>query len=352
VAEWTKRLALVCATLLLLEGAFRAFHDERVGYPRMAVYEGKAVPWCCPAMVEKYGLTVFAPSIRFEHCYYGDDGRGDNERGPDGEHCVAYRTNREGFRDTDHAHEKPLGRSRILLLGDSFSFGEGVRDGRTYFDRLAADSSQEHAASVEWLNMALSGMDAATSRTLFFETAAAYRPDLVIFQWNTNDIAGAKSEHAKHIGRDYAEMVIRAQRIRWSAIYRYVWLSLHRLAFSRQLIELQTDPAQVRAGFEDIARLAQEIESQSAEFLVLIFPEIVAFDAYPYQDVVDSLEHFLDERGIDYLNTLPALMQHDAAALWVHPTDHHPNALAHRVVFDEVKRHVDVWLDGAGRRAG
>ena len=350
MAEWLKRLALFVVTLLLLEGAFRALYDEKASFPRMAVYEGKAIPWCCPAMVEKYDLTVFAPSIRFEHCYFGENQRGADGRGGDGERCVAYQLNRQGFRDFDHEPSKRAGLTRIILLGDSFSFGEGVRNGRTFFDRLAARSSRKHPETVEWMNMALSGMDAVTSRTLFLETAEAYQPDLVIFQWNTNDVDAADPEHMKHIGRDYALMVSEAQRIRWSAIYRYVWLSLHRLALSRQLIEMQTDPERVHASFEHVALLAREIEARSMKFIVLIFPEIVAFDAYPYQDVVDSLERFLDELGIPYLNALPALMQHDAADLWVHPTDHHPNALAHRIVFNEMKGRISGWLGEASGR--
>jgi len=347
VTEWLKRLALVVASLLLLEGGFRLLYDERESFPRMAVFEGKAIPWCCPPMVEKYGLTVFAPSIRFEHCYFGSDPGEAGPRGDGAARCVAYHLNRGGFRDTDHPLAKPPGRTRIILLGDSFSFGEGVRDGRTFFDRLVAHSSRDHAGSVEWINMALSGMDAVTSRNLFRETAAAYRPDLVIFQWNTNDIDAADPEHMKNIGRDYARMVGDAQRIRWSALYRYVWLSLHRLALSRRMIEMQTDPERMRASFDQVAELAREVEARSAGFVVLIFPELVAFDTYPYREVVDALERFLDERDIAYLDVLPALMQHPAADLWVHPTDHHPNALAHRLVFREMKSHLDAWLERA-----
>lgn len=45
---------------------------------------------------------------------------------------VRYRINEHGFRDQPRSLEKPAGRTRVLLLGDSFSEGWGVDQGKFY----------------------------------------------------------------------------------------------------------------------------------------------------------------------------------------------------------------------------
>jgi hypothetical protein len=52
---------------------------------------------------------------------------------------------------------------------------------------------------------------------------------------------------------------------------------------------------------------------------------------YPFAAVHDAVQDFCLAAGIPWLDLLPALSGRSAGALWVHPTDAHPNAMAHRL---------------------
>jgi hypothetical protein len=327
--------------LLTLELGLRVFYDPQSLQPRWSVYEGKASAWCCPPLVEKYGRPVFAPGIAFEHCY--------GARLEDS-HCVGYRLNRLGFRDREHRVEKPADVLRVVLLGDSFSFGEGVERQETFFGRLSArlQSDPSEGMRYEWINMAISGGDLSTHERVYSETASRFSPDVVVLQWNTNDIhdSAIENDHHRNIGVLYGKLVLEARAIHWSHLYRHVWFNLNLLGLSSDVSEVRADPALRRANFEKLGEFKDRIAP--AQLVVLIFPEIAPFDPYRYQALVDSLEEFLVDRGIAYVNALPRLREHDARSLWVHPSDHHPNARAHEVVFEQLRD--SPWFDRARAR--
>lgn len=96
----------------------------------------------------------------------------------------SFRTNRQGLR-MDYDVSFPKTRQRILVLGDSVTFGPFVENQETYvavLNRLYPGS--------EYINAAVSGYTISDELSLFTERARHMEPDLVILQVSVNDIAG------------------------------------------------------------------------------------------------------------------------------------------------------------------
>jgi hypothetical protein len=85
-------------------------------------------------------------------------------------------TNSKGLRgEKDFPYAKTRGRPRILILGDSFTFGDQVSDNETYSHYL-----QEMLPNTEVINMGVHGYGHDQMLILFKEEGVKYQPDIVI----------------------------------------------------------------------------------------------------------------------------------------------------------------------------
>ena len=58
-------------------------------------------------------------------------------------------------------------------------------------------------------------------------------------------------------------------------------------------------------------------------------------DDYPFTSVHQTIGDALTAAGVPFWDSLPDLRREDETRLWVHPTDRHPNEVAH-ALFAEV----------------
>ncbi|HEY8154289.1 MAG TPA: SGNH/GDSL hydrolase family protein [Myxococcota bacterium] len=87
---------------------------------------------------------------------------------------VAYKTNSRGLRDREYAVEKPAGKTRMLALGDSFTFGHGIAYGARFTDILESAFD-----GVEVITMAVPGSGHDQQLMQFAYEGVEYRPDHV-----------------------------------------------------------------------------------------------------------------------------------------------------------------------------
>ncbi|MGQ0544162.1 MAG: SGNH/GDSL hydrolase family protein [Betaproteobacteria bacterium] len=100
--------------------------------------------------------------------------------------------NSAGFRDREHALEKPAGAYRIAVLGDSYSEALQVPLHAAYWARLPAllaACGYQRGRDIEALNFGVAGFGTAQQLLLLESVALRYRPDLVLLQFtNGNDV--------------------------------------------------------------------------------------------------------------------------------------------------------------------
>lgn len=105
-------------------------------------------------------------------------------------------TNQEGFRGTrDFSLRRDTTKTRILLLGDSFTFGEDVSDDETYAHHLG-----QLLPNVEILNLGVHGYGHDQMLVLLTELGTRYNPDVVLLGF----VAADMSRNALAF-RDYAK---------------------------------------------------------------------------------------------------------------------------------------------------
>ena len=104
-----------------------------------------------------------------------------------GEFDVKIRTNRYGLRGPDPVLPKPDGTYRILMLGDSYTFGFPVEDHET-FAYLTEKMLQAQGLSVEVVNGGVSSYSPTLHYISLRDQFLSFEPDLVMLWYDIGDL--------------------------------------------------------------------------------------------------------------------------------------------------------------------
>jgi len=271
---------------------------------------------------------------------------------------LEYRRNRFNLRGPAHDYPKPAGTRRVLVLGDSFTFGTGVAQEEAIFVRILERELTESSETdgieapgierVELFNGAIIGSLTDLWCDVWDVMKDAWQPDLVLIVFFLRDgtLAGSIPEFFDDI-RDGI-----VQRNRASLPYRLSYLLRHfRDARDRDAIRAHYT-AGFRAGYfgdeqqtvewrkaqRNLLRIRDEARVRSIGTAFVIFPVLAGLEAweYPFQDVCDLLAGFATEAGMPVHDLLPAFRGRSGPDLWVSALDQHPNAAAHAIAAESL----------------
>jgi lysophospholipase L1-like esterase len=234
-------------------------------------------------------------------------------------------------------YERP---TAILGLGDSFTYGWGVRFDDTYLRRverrLAADGLP---ASIR--NMAMPAVDLQQVSESFRSEAAVRRYPLVVYGFVLNDFGLPHKDRI--VGFDYIDFnnggYVPSPWRQSLATVNFVASTLEKVVLSRVTRQAYLDAFEspyADSRFATLADLDGRVRAQGGRLVILLFPLLYDFDHYAFPSIHARLADFCRSHDIPLLDLLPAYSKHRAEDLWVHPTDHHPNEVAHAVAADEL----------------
>ncbi len=96
--------------------------------------------------------------------------------------------NEHGLRDEKIPYEKPLNERRILVLGDSVTFGWGVGQGETFSDIIEPLLYEETGIRWQVINAGVNGYNSEQEATFLRIEGMRYTPDVVVLVYVTNDV--------------------------------------------------------------------------------------------------------------------------------------------------------------------
>ncbi|HMB69488.1 MAG TPA: GDSL-type esterase/lipase family protein, partial [bacterium] len=97
------------------------------------------------------------------------------------------RINSAGFRDREYPLEKPEGTRRLLVLGDSITFGNSLRR-EERFSEILEERYREDGEPVEVLNLGVAGYDTVQEIAFLERSGLAFDPDVVLVAYCVNDM--------------------------------------------------------------------------------------------------------------------------------------------------------------------
>ncbi len=254
---------------------------------------------------------------------------------------VSYRTNAQGHRDA------PLlpGRFRILLLGDSQTFGIGVPSGQRFSELLEAE-----LPGVEVVNAAVPGYGVHQMARALERDGMSLQPDLVICALIRQDVGRAfldQSGAAPHVV-EAAHSELEAERAAssyewWETSYLLAFASVRARIFATRRRLAREDRARYPPRERSDPRPAteEELRNVAVRFLdemnqiagrasvPLVVVDISSSDPTSTRWPIPWLADLLAERRIPFLDlTAPLTGRGDLA----HHLDPHFNARGHRLI--------------------
>lgn len=106
---------------------------------------------------------------------------------PDTRKRTFFFTNSQGWKDVEHKFEKPAGTFRILVLGDSYTYGMVPLE-ELYTRQVELLLKQKGHRNVEVITIAAGGWGTDQELEALVQEGVKYTPDIVIYQFCENDL--------------------------------------------------------------------------------------------------------------------------------------------------------------------
>ena len=257
----------------------------------------------------------------------------------------AARVNGAGFRERDFTAAKAPGTYRIAVIGDSFTYGNGIRQEDRYSDLMQA----QLPAHFEVLNFGKPGANTPEHRHQVETLLPAIHPDFVLLQWYVND-----TEDDDSTGRPAFHPLLPFRGL-------HAWLSEHSAFYT--VANMKWAEAQIRAGmtvsYPDYlkrrlgdpnsrdSQLDRRLLNELIEMCkragvpigIVLFPDAAASlgDDYAFAYLHQRVLDVCTAQNITCLDLRKDFsLVKERRLLWANQLDHHPSARANAIAAEKI----------------
>jgi lysophospholipase L1-like esterase len=301
-------LGLVLASLALVLGVGEI--GVRIAYPRLADYNLEM--WRYSSELKQPLERKNLPFLHYpnrEGQYYG----------------VSIKTNSEGLRDVEHDHEKPADKTRVVMIGDSFMLGWGVRAEDDIPSNLSRMLNRD-GDRYEVINLGVGNYNSTMEADLFEWKGLAFHPDIAVLLYFVND-----PEPVPRVS--WSSRIVRKRSYLLAFLFdRYValrplldrnfrWQEYYTSLYAPDTPALEENRAALR-------HLVDLCKKNNIRLLIANYPELHELKNYPFPQATEYIRSLAAESQVPFVDLLPAFAPHAPESLWVSNEDTHGNALA------------------------
>lgn len=268
-------------------------------------------------------------------------------------------TNSLGFRSPDIPFDKPDVGLRILCLGDSQTFGNGVGQHDVYASQLQKIlSSEPGSGTVEVINAGVQAYDTLQEIRLLERHAPTLRPDIVTVGFYINDIIETRRKDRTEVVGVAGEM--KRHGLKRLTPYRLIYLvkrsrivilvreRLRSAATSNAYSEILNGrtPARFEESWtrieENLVAARDLAEAHRFRLIVFPIPTVMEFQKdYPDEDYRSRFLALARRLGIEHFDPTPTIIK-GGGSLEDNfiPWDGHINATTHRLLAEHLAREI------------
>lgn len=247
---------------------------------------------------------------------------------------VDVRTNSYGLRGAETTLEKPTNTYRILVLGDSFTFGWGVSEDQTYPNQVErmlnnqAPRGLPKGVHYEVLNLGVGNYNTVQEVARLRNIGLQFDPDLILLGYFINDAEPLSSpRHGFLLEHSYLYAFL-ASRGRVSPLGDFGTRSYKE--YYRDLYA--ADQPGWQAAKSALAELVEIGRRRNTPVAVYLLPDLHDLGNYPFANIHQELIRLGQDIRLPVIDLLGPFKGYSPENLWVSPTDVHPNSTAQTLI--------------------
>lgn len=260
-------------------------------------------------------------------------------------------TNNYFFRDRDFVVQKPEGTARIGVIGDSITFGGGIKNPEERFSNLLEQKLRSSGAKAEVYNLGKLGTDTEV-QIREYQKVKHLDFDIIIWQYFLNDIQPfEKSTGTPIISRNsqtgkivsfFSEKSYFFDFLFWRYSQRYK--NTFEKLKNADLAQYQNQQVKKKHK-EDIAGFISDLARENKKIVVIIFPFIhLVGQNYPAENIHEEMGNFFKANGAQVVDLLPYLKNKDPKHFVAGRFDPHPNEIVHGLAAQKLFELISPYL--------
>lgn len=247
---------------------------------------------------------------------------------------------------------------RILIQGDSISWGQGVKPESEIYSVRLLERLRARNPRVEVAALAYGGREINGHLEQLQKWGDRIEPDAIVYQWFVNDIEIDKTGRPQS-DPPWRQFFLHPLLHATSYFWFFLDDSLPKLVPpSRGYVEyIETDFAEGTANwraFEEMfGRWAAEARRLTPRVLVMLYPRPRSPDRFQFPEVHERVVALARAHGLEALDLADAFEDYRGSydRLWASPFDPHPSALAHARIAEALEeRLLESWPELLSQR--
>lgn len=237
---------------------------------------------------------------------------------------VEVKINARGLRDREVPAAPPAGTKRLLLMGDSVTFGWGVAQERTYAKVCEAELAR--TGKYELINAGVVNHNTARMLAFYRQELHTYQAPVVLVAFFINNA----NEPADTSLRAWLDTPLQLPVFLYSRLRRVTARGPDFDTMHRQLYAAENPLYQ--AFSERLTKFIAELVKAGKQVIVVNVPDAAHLDEpkYRYQDITDKVLGLAKTAGAQTIDLYPAVKGMPAGTIVNSAEDRHPNAEGHR----------------------
>lgn len=238
-----------------------------------------------------------------------------------------------GFRDIQWTDQMVTGKTKVMIVGDSFVEGVGLKNPQDRFSNLLG---QKLGSNYAVFNLGKAGTN--TQHHIKYIVDYPYAPDILILTYYINDIEGAVTPE-NWLKRPPGPKIpaLLAPVVNNSYVLNFFYWRLYHLLEPggpgdtwRWLLTIYDDPEDWWIHQQQLLAIYQGAKAEDIPLVVVVFPNMTYIEESRL--VTERIINFFQDKGVSTLDVADLIEKFPTDELIASPVDPHPSQLVNELV--------------------